>query len=181
MAGHDAQIAADVGKDGADRLATYAGGDLLRGGQLGKSGSDAVAVRRGELGGARRARGCGTVGSEWRVEARGVADEAFFQRLGAMQALGDAGENQCQVGAAELARDGGRALLPQGGGEFAAVVDQLADEGEEAADAAFGGWVGWSGGRRVGHECTEAWLTDRVKKYFHGDGPISHDGWRRMD
>jgi hypothetical protein len=36
------------------------------------------------------------------------------------------------------------------GGEFAAVVDELADEGEEATDAAFLFRAGWGGiGRRV--------------------------------
>jgi hypothetical protein len=37
------------------------------------------------------------------------------------------------------------------GGEVAAVVDELADQGEQAADAAWWGlWAG--GGRRIGHE-----------------------------
>jgi hypothetical protein len=73
-----------------------------------------------------------------------------------MQAAGDAREDQREIGGAEAGfgedRVGGGALA-DGGGEFAAVVDQLADQGEQAAAAAGLGRWGWDWGfGHGGHE-----------------------------
>ena len=60
----------------------------------------------------------------------------------------------CQIGGAEagFGEDGvGGGALADGGGEFAAVVDQLADQAEQAAAAAGLGGRGWGFGRG-GHE-----------------------------
>jgi hypothetical protein len=61
----------------------------------------------------------------------GFADKPFFKCAGAVQPLSHAGEDERDVARAELARTGGGAALERGG-EFAAVVDELGDEGEEA-------------------------------------------------
>src|SRR5271165_632221 len=87
---------------------------------------------------------------------------------GAQQAAGDAGEDQGDVGGAELtAVDCGvvaEAALAQGGSEEGAVVDELADKAEQAADAAgFGGWGGWCAEHRR-KEAQRGW---HVKEYFH--------------
>src|SRR5690348_1434907 len=88
------------------------------------------------------------------VEPGGVADEALFQGLGAVEAAGDAGEDQRDVTRIEMAGLGGGIAPLDLGGEVAAIVDQLADQGEEAADAAWRG-VWTCSGRRVGHERKE--------------------------
>jgi hypothetical protein len=72
-----------------------------------------------------------------------------------MQAAGDAREDQREIGGAEAGfgedRVGGSALA-DGGGEFAAVFDQLADQGEQAAATA--GLRSWGFGRtRAGRGC----------------------------
>ena len=63
-------------------------------------------------------------------------------------------EDQCDVGGAEAGSEGGgvREGAPADrGGEFAAVVDELVDEGEEGRRAArLGGWIRGFG--RGGHE-----------------------------
>jgi hypothetical protein len=92
--------------------------------------------RGGWPGCARLRRGRTTLGC--RVEAVGVAEEPLFERVGAMQAAGDACEDQRGVGGAEAAadRDGvGEGAPPDRGGEFAAVIDELADEAEQAGRA----------------------------------------------
>ena len=71
-----------------------------------------------------------------------------------MQAGGDAGEDDGEVGGAEGSGEqgesrGGGALLDRGG-EVPAVVDQLAEHAEDAADAAGHvragpGWIGVHG------------------------------------
>jgi hypothetical protein len=94
-------------------------------------------------------------GSAWRgrgrgVQTGGVADESFFERACAVQPLGDAGKNERDVAGAEVAGVRCGVARLERGGEFAAVVDELADEGEEATDAAFLFRAGWGGiGRRV--------------------------------
>jgi hypothetical protein len=83
--------------------------------------------------------------------ALGALAQPGFQGGGATQAVGDAGEDDGEVGGAEgygeqgEARGGG-ALLG-GGGELAAEVDQAADDAKDAADA---GGHGWGGPRRIG-------------------------------
>jgi hypothetical protein len=88
------------------------------------------------------------------VQTRGAADDPGLERLGAMQAAGDAGEDQCHLGGAEAGGDEvglGEGTPPDRGGELAAVLDELADEAEEAATTAgFGGRERSAG--RVGHE-----------------------------
>ena len=89
-----------------------------------------------------------------RVQAVGVAEEPRFERVGAVQAAADACEDQRDIGGAEADADGGgvgEGALPDRGGEFAAVVDELADEAEQAGRAAgLGGWIGCVG--RGGHD-----------------------------
>jgi hypothetical protein len=140
VAGQDAEIAADVGDDGADRLAADFCGDLLRGGQVCEAGVGFVSGGRGGWPGcARRPWRRSTSGR--RVQAVGVAEEPRFERIGAVQAAGDAREDQRDIGGAEAGYDGagvGEGALPDRGGEFLAVVDELADEAEQI------GWVGGS-------------------------------------
>ena len=56
MGRHDAEIAADIGDDGADRPATHLGGDLFLGGQASEA---RVLGRVGGLGVRRRSLPCG--------------------------------------------------------------------------------------------------------------------------
>jgi hypothetical protein len=159
MARQDAEITADVGEDGADRAAAHhrvkPGGkpcrDLLRCWQAGERRITRLAALDGGLRHTRLVCGWRGLWPARGVEAGGVADEAFFQDLRALQALGDAGEDQRNVGGVEVAGVGSGIAKLDLGGEVAAVVDELADQGEQAADAAWWGlWAG--GGRRIGHE-----------------------------
>ena len=89
MAGQDPEVATDVGDDGADRLAADFGGDLLLGGQVCDAGVGFVGGGRGGRPRcARRAWGRSTSGRH--VQAVGVAEEPRFERVGAVQAAGDA-------------------------------------------------------------------------------------------
>ena len=89
MARQDAEIAADVGDDGADRPAADLGGDLLWRGQVGETGVRSPAGRRGGWPGcARPARGRARRGGTSRRSA--TLDDPCFERVGAMQAAGDA-------------------------------------------------------------------------------------------
>ena len=69
-------------------------------------------------------------------------------------ALGDAGEDQGEVAGAEGGREVGLVVgdgaLAERGGELLAVVDEFADEREQAAGAALWGEV--DSGGRGGHE-----------------------------
>ena len=120
------------------------------------------------LRGARLARGWGDQGGRCRRLADGAADQPGLERGGAKQAAGDAGEDFSDFAGAEVPRGvvevGRGGALLQRGGQVPAVVDQRADEGEEAEGAggcvrAGGrpvlvgiGAVGWAGGGgRVGH------------------------------
>jgi hypothetical protein len=144
VAGQDAEVAADVGDDGADRLTADFCGDLLRGGQVGEPSAGFAGDGRGGWAGCARpglghsALGCG-------VQAVGVAEEPRFERIGAVQAAGDAREDQRHIGGAEAATDDdgvGEGAAADCGGEFAAVVDQLSDEAEQVGRAAgLGGWI----------------------------------------
>ena len=101
--------------------------------------------------------------------------ERGFEGRGATQAVGDAGEDDGEVGGAEGSGEereawGGGALLNRAG-ELLAVVDQFADEAEDAAEAAgYGcggpgriGVCGWGGGLGGGgHE---------RNKNMGGEGP----------
>ncbi len=85
-----------------------------------------------------------------RVQAVGVAEEPRSERVGAVQAAGDACEDQRDIGGAEAGYDGagvGEGALADRGGEFAAVVDQLADEAEQGSPS---GWAGWMDRGRCG-------------------------------
>ena len=63
-----------------------------------------------------------------------------FQCRGAAQAIGDAGEDDGEIGGAEgpgeQGEARGRGALLNRAGEFLAVIDQFADQAEDAADAA---------------------------------------------
>ncbi len=175
MAGRDAEITADIDDDRADRTAAHLGGDFLLGGEV-RETRDFAAV--GALGfglgigrlnlpcGARPWRGGRADGRRAQVRpARGTPAQSDFQGRGEAQAIGDASEDGSDIGGAEgsgelgEARDGGTLLNRDG--ELLAVVDQFADEAEDAADA--GGYVragpvwigirGRGGGLRAGvHE-----------------------------
>jgi hypothetical protein len=66
------------------------------------------------------------------VQTGSVADEAFFECASAVQPLGDADENERDVAGAEVARVRGGVAPVERRGEFAAVVDEFADEDEDA-------------------------------------------------
>ena len=152
MVRRDAEVAADVGDDGADRTATDLVGDLLgrgyrrvRPGDKGRGGG--FGGPGGGAGGWRSAVG----GSAWRrglgVQFGGCADDPGFERLGTEKAAGDAREDQSDVAGAERVL-----VVAERGGELPAVVDELADEADEpAGTAGFGGGCGGLGG---GHEQT---------------------------
>ena len=69
-----------------------------------------------------------------------MADEPLFQRTGQTQAAGDACKDHREIGGAERPGHGadvvGSGAPPQRVGEFEAIVDQLADQAEQAAGAA---------------------------------------------
>ena len=147
----EAEIAADVGEDSADGLTADSCGDLLGGGQVGEggiegSGTGQAAPWRRRLGlageSAWRAWGWRGLGLGFGVEARGNAGDLFLEQAGAQQTLFDAGEDQRDVSGEEDAEIDG---IGVGGarthlvGELSAVVDEPADEREEAAGAA---WFG---------------------------------------
>ena len=100
-----------------------------------------------------------------------------------MQAVGDAREDQRDIVGAEVANreaEGGSAMLAQRAGEFAAVVDERADQDEEAEGA--GGLRGWVGGR-AGHERNRNIRRSPVsrkvfllRRHLRGGGPIQADG-----
>ena len=100
MVRHDAEVAADVGDDGADRAAADLGGDLLGCGhprvKPGDKGIvDGGGVGRVALGGGRR----GRVRRGRGVQAGGVADDPGFECLGTEEAAGDAREDQGDIAA----------------------------------------------------------------------------------
>ena len=77
--------------------------------------------------------------------------------MGAAQATGDACDDERNIAGAEPPQTGGRVgggvVTLEGGGEFLAVIDEPADEREEAADAAGlvrGGGFGFGLRGRVG-------------------------------
>ncbi len=93
----------------------------------------------------------GGVGLRVCVQVGGVVEDLVLERLGAQQAAGDAREDARDVTGAEGAHDGGEvhgfAVLGERGGEFLAIVDQLADEAKEAAGAGGDVRLGHGGGR----------------------------------
>ena len=155
MARWDAEIAADVGEDGTNLLTPDFCRDPVRGGQLRKQRGCVgglglglgLAPRRTRLGGARegawRPGGWRGPGLGFGVKAGGGGGYFLPQQAGAEQALGDAGEDDGDVtGAVEahkVARVVGRGAIAEGSGELRAVVDEFADEREEAAGAAWWG------------------------------------------
>ena len=155
VAGRDAEVAADIDDDRADRTATHFGGDFLLGGEAGGlGGGGRLGVGRRDLAwGARLMRG-GHAGGRWRQvpAACGALAEPGFQGRGAAQAGGNAGEDDRDIGGAEGSGEegeaGGGGALLDGGGELFAVVDQPAEDAEDATDAGGhdGGGPGWIGG-----------------------------------
>src|SRR5271166_1862412 len=151
MARPDPEVAADIADDVADRPAAELGRDLRRAGQMCKT-----RVGLGNARGGRRpgCRGSSPAAYRSRVDAGGGPEHPRFERVGELQAAGDAREDQREIGGAEAALGeggvGGDAPADRGD-EFAAVVDQLADQAEQTeATAGFGG-QGWGFGRG-GHE-----------------------------
>jgi hypothetical protein len=79
---------------------------------------------------------------------RGAASRRSALRMSlassaSVQAAGDACEDQCDIGGTEAGNDGarvGEGALADGGREFAAIVDQLADQAEQVCRAAGLGW-----------------------------------------
>jgi hypothetical protein len=141
MVRHDAEIAADVGDDRADRSAADLGDNLLRRRQAGQAG-----VRLGWFLGclvAERAL-CVLRGRAWRLRLRirsgGTAQQPGLERSGTLQGKRDARQDQRDVAGAEAANDEGgiirQAALPDRGDELLAVVDELADQAEQAHEAA---------------------------------------------
>ena len=138
-------------------------GDFCGGGQARETWIGAGGTAGSRSGGARPAR---RRWAGWRefFLLTGALEEPGFERGGALQAAGDAGEDQPDIDGAGVAREeaegcGGR-VLAQRGGKLLAVVDELADEAEEEAGAfgpvAGGGWAilgriggGWFGRRLV--------------------------------
>jgi len=102
MAGQDAEVAADIGDDGADGSAADFGGDLLRGGQVGQRGAGFGVVARGRAGAARfPLRRSGSGPGSCRVQAGSATDDPGFERLGALQATGDASEDLADIAGSE--------------------------------------------------------------------------------
>jgi len=171
VARHDPEVATDIGDDGADRAATDLGRDVLGRGQAGKTcvGGAGASVHRS--GGARLATGWGARGGWCGRLAGEAAGQSGFERGGAKQAAGDAREDFPNVDGAEVSRDvgevGGGGALLQRVGQLPAIVDQRADEGEEAPGAAGCvraggrpilvriGAIGLGCGGRSGHERDE--------------------------
>ena len=129
--------------DGADRATADLGCDLLGRGQAVEGGLRGVGGQGDGSGGRRTAVG----GGAWRgrgVRPGGAADQPGFERLGAEQAARDAREDFRDVAGAEWMR-----VAAECGGEVPAVVDELPDEGEEAAEAVgFGVGGGLNGGHK---------------------------------
>jgi hypothetical protein len=102
LAGRDAEITADIGDDGADRAQAHLGSDFLGRGQVceaqvpgvaGRLGFRSGVPRRDLLSGARSADGWLADGRWREVLAAGCSlAKPGFQRHGAAQAIGDAGE-----------------------------------------------------------------------------------------
>ena len=114
----------------------------------------------------------GTLRRRCRIRV-GALHEPCLERVGAEQAKGDAREDQPDVARAEGAGGGagvGRdAALGQRGSEFLAVVDQPADELEEAPDATLR-ILGWRCYGRVGHERYENTLRQRLSRNIFLEG-----------
>ena len=164
LLGDDAEIEADIDQEGADVAAADLGGDLFWRGQEEEGG---IVVRsaavRGRFGGARSAGGGGTEACWLEVPAAGaVAEQPFFERGGAQQAAGDAGEDQGDIAGGEDAGDEGEegediracGVLLESVGEVFTVGDERSDEAEDLADAGGHGGVGGfgRGGECVGHK-----------------------------
>ena len=176
MARWDTEVAADVGDDGADLLAPDFSGDLVRGGQPCEQRGCVDGLRLGlapwrtRLGGgwkgARRAKRW--LGLGLGVDLGRGAGDFFLEVTGPEQALGDAGEDDGDVTgtevAGEVARVIGSGALAKGGGELLAIVDEFADEREEAAGTAW--WGSVSGGSHIGHERRENTEGVSLSRYF---------------
>jgi hypothetical protein len=157
MVRHDAEIATDIGDDGADRAAADLSGDLLGRGQGHPRVEPGRAGSLGGLGGGRGQRSA-VGGSTWGrgpgVQLDGCADDPGFEQLGTKEAVCDAREDQGDVG-------GGGWIAAKRGGELPTVVDEVADEGDEAAGTAGFGGGGGLGGR---HEQTRNTNLRRVSR-----------------
>ena len=119
MARHDAEVAIDIGNDGADGPAADQGGDLLGRGHLGETRIGSLGRREG----GRTGLGCGSGRARPRslVQPGGAAEHSCFKCLGEVQAAGDAREDHRKIGGAEA-----------GSGEDGIGGDALADRRDGA-------------------------------------------------
>jgi hypothetical protein len=128
----------------------------------------------------RRARGLG-----WCIRAGSQLHDLGFERLGAQQATRDVREDQPDVACAKRERDSGVGALLQGGGEFLAVIDELAHQVEEAPEPAgfvlaegSGVWYDRDGGRG-GHERNKNRSGGARQGIYSGCRGQPHDQYRR--
>lgn len=126
-----------IGDDGADRSAACLSGDLLWCRQSGETGGS-IADRPDRRRRARLTGGGHVPRLGWRVQSHGDADDPRFQYLGSLQPAGDASQDLPDVGYSEAMREVRvRTTALERGGEFLAVVDQPANEIEEAPGRAW--------------------------------------------
>jgi hypothetical protein len=134
----DAEVAADVGDDGADGAAADACGDLLGRGEL------IVGSRWQGVGVRTRSPRCGGAGGRWSgagVQPGGNMVDEVLERGGEPQAASDPRQDQRDVACAEWQDEAidiiARAGLAEGGCKPEAIVDHTADEGKKTAGT---GW-----------------------------------------
>jgi len=169
----DAQIAADVGNDGADGLALNQISDLLRSGQARRDGSGLVGLTWPVFPCPWIA-GLGWAGARWAavcdrpwlapcVEVSRVTDDPRLERFRAQQTASDAGDDGRDIAVVGLAWVGLERT-----GELPAVVYEAAHEAEEARDSA---WLRSNGGWRIRHRRSKGHRTAvRVKEIFPTEG-----------
>ena len=125
-------------------------------GRRARRGSASLAsLAAGAARGARGARCAGTGGSGGCSRPGRQRHDPGFERVGEQQAAGDAREDQPDVAGAERLRDGGEVgggggVPLEGGGEFLAIIDELAHDVEDAPKPAGPVLAGRSGGGRRG-------------------------------
>ena len=98
VAGQDAEIAADIGDDSADRAAADLGGDLLCRGQAGET---RIGRRVERLGSGWPGLGLAARSPWFGVQPGGAPGHPVLEGLRAMQAASDARKDQRDVGGAE--------------------------------------------------------------------------------
>jgi len=147
----DAHVAADVGENGADGLAEDLAGDLVRGGEAHEQRERVGGPGFRGLGKPRRTWPGGARDGAWRrgwrrlrlgvgVDPGRGGSDLFPEQTGAPHADSDPGEDQHDIGGAEVAPKMcgvvRRVALTQAAGEFDAVGPEFANEQEQMAGAA---------------------------------------------